>query len=172
MASPGEIAGLAAGIVGFIAAVFYQAIGGALFLLFPAAALGLAFGAAVSSTGRVRRALAMWALVLGSVVLGVVVLAVGAHLGLYSGSVVYAATPMSIGLAAIWLSATGLIARRGRPKASSILGVVLGIATVVNGFWGIGYVDRLLGEPGLSQLRLDANDSVPAVRLTQPSPQG
>lgn len=116
MASPGEIAGLAAGIVGFIAAVFYQAIGGALFLLFPATALGLALGAAVSATGRVRRALGMWALVLGSVMLGIVALAVGAHLGLYSGAVVYAATPMLIGLMAIWLSATGMIARRGRQR--------------------------------------------------------
>lgn len=164
-----EIAGLAAGIVGFVAAVEYQAIGGGLLFLFPGTALGLGFGAAMSSTRGMRRALGMWALVLGSVALGLVVGIVGARLGLFSGAIVYAATPMLIGIAAILLSAMGLIVRRGRPKASAILGVVLGIATVVNGFWGIRYVDRL--QAGLSQLRLDANDSVPRVRLTQRSPQ-
>lgn len=163
---------MAAGIVGFVVAVNYKAVGGGLLMFFPPTALGLGFGAAISSTSRMRRALGMWALVLGSVVLGVVVGAVGAHLGLYSGVVVYSATPMLIGLSAICLNVTGLVVRRGRPKASTILRVVLGIATVVNGFWGIGYVDRLLGEPGLSRLRLDAKDSVPTVRLTQLSPQG
>jgi hypothetical protein len=120
-----EIAGLAAGIVGFVSAVFYQAIGGALFVLFPATSLGLAFGAAITSSSR-RRALAMWALVLGSFTLGVVAGAVGVHLGLFSGLVVYAGTPMLTGIAAILLSATALITGLAAPRPQRFWGSLLG----------------------------------------------
>jgi hypothetical protein len=73
---------------------------------------------------------------------------IAVRVGLISGEMLYASAPTLIGATAVCLSTTGLITRRGRPKAAAILGLVLGIATVVNEVWGIGYLDGLFAEPG------------------------
>jgi hypothetical protein len=144
------VAGLATGVVGVVVALFRLAITGALLFLLPATALALGFGAVITR----RKTLAIWALVLGAVTFGVIAWGVGVSFGLLSVEAFYTGTPTLIGAAAIGLSTTGLTARNGRAKAAAVLGLVLGITTVVYGVWGRGlYADWSPRAPVPSQTK-------------------
>lgn len=140
------VAGLATGVVGVVIALFRLAIAGGLLFLLPITAMALGCGAVLTRAAR-RRTLAIWALVLGAVSFGVIAWVVGASIGLLPAATLYTEAPTPVGVAAIGLSATGLTARGGRAKAAAILGLVLGIAVVVDGIWGIGYLDALFQNP-------------------------